>query len=58
MEPPAGLTAAALLRELSSRGVACSTPDGVLRFSPHWPNPPDEVPEVLRAVDGALAAAR
>jgi len=58
VEPPAGLTASALLRELASRGVACATPDGVLRFSPHWPNPPDEVPEVLRAVDGALAAAR
>jgi hypothetical protein len=58
LEPPAGHTASALFRELSSRGVACATPDGVLRFSPHWPNHPGEIPEVLRAVDGALAASR
>ena len=58
MEPPSGLTASALFREMASRGVACATPDGVLRFSPHWPNHPGEVPEVLRAVDGALAAGR
>lgn len=43
-----------LQRELAERGVACSTPDGLLRFSPHWPNHPDEVPLVLDAVDGAL----
>jgi selenocysteine lyase/cysteine desulfurase len=58
LEPPAGHTASALFRELSSRGVACATPDGALRFSPHWPNDPGEIPEVLRAIDGALAAAR
>jgi selenocysteine lyase/cysteine desulfurase len=57
LEPPAGRSASALARELARRGVACATPDGALRFSPHWPNHPDEVPEVLRAVDGALAAA-
>jgi len=58
LEPPAGHTASALFRELSSRGVACATPDGVLRFSPHWPNHSGEIPEVLRAIDGAMAAAR
>jgi cysteine desulfurase/selenocysteine lyase len=58
LEPPTGHTASALFRELSSRGVACATPDGVLRFSPHWPNHPREIPEVLRAVDGALLASR
>ena len=58
LEPPAGLTASALFRELSSRGVACATPDGVLRFSPHWPNHLGEIPEVLRAIDGALLAVR
>ena len=56
--PPAGHAASALFRELSSRGVACATPDGALRFSPHWPNHFGEIPEVLRAVDGALAAGR
>jgi cysteine desulfurase/selenocysteine lyase len=58
LEPPAGHTASALYRGLSSRGVACATPDGVLRFSPHWPNHAGEVSEVLRAIDGALAAGR
>lgn len=43
-----------LQRELADRGVACSTPDGLLRFAPHWPNHPDEVPQVLDAVDVAL----
>jgi selenocysteine lyase/cysteine desulfurase len=56
VEPPRGLTASALARELRGRGVACSTPDGALRFSPHWPNHPAEIPEVLRSVDGALLA--
>ncbi len=57
LEPPAGLTAAALARELRARGVGCSTPDGALRFSPHWPSAPGEIPGVLEAVDGALRAA-
>lgn len=43
-----------LQRELAERGVACSTPDGLLRFAPHWPNNLDEVPVVLAAVDAAL----
>ena len=55
VDPPQGLAASALARELRGSGVACSTPDGALRFSPHWPNHPTEIPEVLRAVDGALA---
>lgn len=58
VEPPPGATAASLARELRGRGVACATPDGVLRFSPHWPNDPGEIPGVLAAVDGALAALR
>jgi cysteine desulfurase/selenocysteine lyase len=57
LEPPVGLRASALARELGARGVACATPDGALRFSPHWPNHTDEIPEVLRAMEGALAAA-
>jgi selenocysteine lyase/cysteine desulfurase len=57
VEPPPGLGAPAIARELWARGVACSIPDGALRFSPHWPNHADEIPGVLRAVDAALAAA-
>jgi hypothetical protein len=45
-----------LARELGDRGVACSTPDGVLRFSPHWPNDVGQVSEVLAALDESLSA--
>ncbi len=33
--------------------VAAAIPDGVLRFSPHWPNALAEVPRVLDAIDEA-----
>ena len=56
LEPPPGFSAAGLARQLRSRGIACATPDGVLRFSPHWPNDPAEIPGVLAAVDEALRA--
>ncbi len=43
---------------LRSRGVICNTPDGLMRFAPHWPNHGDEVRHVLDAVDEALAELR
>jgi selenocysteine lyase/cysteine desulfurase len=58
VEPPPGTSTARISAGLAERGVACATPDGALRFSPHWPNAVEEVPEVLEAVDGALRAAR
>jgi len=36
----------------------CNTPDGLMRFAPHWPNAHDEVPKVLAIMDEALAALR
>jgi hypothetical protein len=39
---------------LNAAGVSCTIPDGHLRFSPHWPNDPGEVPFVLDAIDDAL----
>ena len=36
----------------AARGVACATPDGVLRFSPHWPNDPAEIPGCSRRWTG------
>ncbi|MEM7137784.1 MAG: aminotransferase class V-fold PLP-dependent enzyme [Myxococcota bacterium] len=56
--PPHGVSPPRLARELARRGVVCNTPDGLLRFSPHWPNAVDEVPKVLEAVQGALAVIR
>ena len=29
-----------------NRGISCSTPDGYLRFSPHWPNGLNELEEI------------
>ncbi len=52
--PPSGWSLADLHRGLARRGVVCSTPDGLLRFAPHWPNHRDEVPFVLAAVDEIL----
>lgn len=39
------------VQALGARGVSVSCPDGLLRFSPHWPNGIDEVVGVLHAVD-------
>jgi selenocysteine lyase/cysteine desulfurase len=47
-----------LASALRHRGVASNTPDGLLRFAPHWPNALGEVPQVLDAVDQALAELR
>lgn len=54
LRPPPGADPVRLQRSLAARGVACSVPDGLLRFSPHWPNDPAEVPGVVRAVESAL----
>ena len=56
--PPDGVSVVDLAREVNALGVACSTPDGALRFSPHWPNALGEVPTIVDAVDEALAKLR
>ena len=55
---PEDLRLSKLAGTLRDRGVICNTPDGLLRFAPHWPNAVDEVPDVLDAVDQALAELR
>jgi selenocysteine lyase/cysteine desulfurase len=47
-------TAPAWVRALAGHGVACASPDGWIRFSPHWPNAHDEVPRVLSAIDAII----
>jgi len=44
-----------LAEGLAERGVKVTTPDGLLRFAPHWSNALTEVPRVLEALRGALA---
>ncbi len=57
--PPGSVTVMDLQHDLGERGVACAVPDGVLRFSPHWPNDAArEVPVILENVDQILAARR
>lgn len=56
--PPADVTSTSLAAALRERGVLVATPDGNLRFSPHFPNAHTEVPLVLDAVATALAALR
>lgn len=53
--PPPGVELPGLHRRLLAEGVACTTPDGHLRFAPHWPNDQAEAPRVLAAIDRALA---
>jgi selenocysteine lyase/cysteine desulfurase len=43
---------------LRHQGVVCNTPDGLMRFAPHWPNAHDEVPEILAVTDRVLADLR
>ena len=54
VRPPAGVELSRLMAALGERGVACTTPDGRVRFSPHWPNDLAEVPRVIEALDAAL----
>lgn len=54
--PPQGHDVIALQREIARQGVACATPDGVLRFSPHWPNAVDEAEQVVLTLEHALTA--
>lgn len=58
LKTPADITLPALNAALSARGVSASTPDGHLRFAPHWPNALAEVDVVLGAMDEALAELR
>jgi cysteine desulfurase/selenocysteine lyase len=58
VRPPAGIPLAPVWRHLQDQGIACATPDGVLRLSPHWPNSLAEVPLVLTAAERALARTR
>ena len=52
---PERVVIADLLEALSGSGIAVSSPDGYLRFAPHWPNHLDEVPKVVAALRSALS---
>lgn len=54
VQPPSSVELRDLARALTSRGIVVGTPDGNLRFAPHFANSLSEVPQVLSAVDQAL----
>lgn len=56
--PPKDVGLVPLHAALGARGISCSTPDGRLRFAPHWPNAHAEVELVLGALDEAIAELR
>ncbi|MGB1276796.1 MAG: aminotransferase class V-fold PLP-dependent enzyme, partial [Nannocystaceae bacterium] len=57
VELPSGVDLLELNAALAQAGIGCSTPDGKLRFAPHWPNCCErELPQILTALDGFLGA--
>ncbi len=42
-------------RALDAEGIACASPDGFLRFSPHWHNNAGDIEAALSALSHALA---
>ncbi len=54
--PPHPLQVLDVHRALLQRGIICGVPDGILRFSPHWPNALTEVDIVAAALDEIVAA--
>jgi len=56
VKPPPGRTHAEIAQGLAERGISVARPDGLVRFSPHWPNALHEVPRIAEALDEVLAA--
>ena len=50
VENPTKRTVEEVTKILGKNGIACSMPDGKLRFSPHWPNAFHEIEMVVHAV--------
>ena len=49
LQPPPQTDLGGWERALRQRGVQVSTPDGLVRMAPHWPNSLEEVPLVVEA---------
>lgn len=54
VRPPAPHDVLEVAAHLRRAGVMVATPDGNLRFSPHFPNSRDEIPRVLDCAKAAL----
>ncbi len=51
VQPPLTEYTSAFCQALNDRGVICTMPDGLLRFSQHWPNDLEQAHRVLEIVD-------
>lgn len=56
--PPRNVSAPQLCTLLRDQRVIASSPDGVFRVAPHWPNALAEIPVVIEAIDACLARLR
>lgn len=54
LRPPTGKTADTIAHALRTEGVIVSTPDGLVRVAPHFPNALDEIEVVARAFARAV----
>ncbi|MET0286577.1 MAG: aminotransferase class V-fold PLP-dependent enzyme [Polyangiales bacterium] len=52
---PRSHTLSEVAQALRTQGISVSTPDGHLRFAPHFANALEEIPLVVRALERALA---
>ena len=57
VRPPPGSDVPTWTNALAARGVSCASPDGWMRFAPHWPNAISEVERLLEIVDAIAADA-
>ncbi len=58
LEPPPGVSIVDLHRELGRLGIACASPDGLLRMAPHWPNAIDESEQIALSLGETVRALR
>lgn len=56
LAPPPGVSIGHVATVFARHGVKVSTPEGLLRLAPHWPNALAETEGVLAAADEAFAA--
>jgi selenocysteine lyase/cysteine desulfurase len=52
--PPPDVDLVTLHGAMGRFGIACSMPDGYLRFSPHWPNELEEADQIALSAKAAL----
>ena len=55
VRPPTSLNVVQWAEALDRQKISCATPNGWLRFSPHWPNAHEEISIILSVVDEMIA---